>query len=381
MRQALLITNDYAPAKGGIAQVLYCIASALPPDAISVLAQADAAAAAFDAGQAFRTWRERYDKGGLRALLSTFRFGRRTARLLREVRPDLLYIAKPWPFGLIGLYFLYRRGLPYVVHTFGNEVIEPRSPMVASIRARILRNAERVIVISAFTRDTVVALGVAPERTAMMRPKIDPAPFERPVDLDTFRREEGLEGKRLLLTVGRLVERKGMDRVIAALPEIARAFPDVVYAVIGTGKDEARLRRLAAERGVADRVRLLGDRDPVPFYQACDVFVMPSRHIIARGDVEGFGIVYLEANACGKPVVGGASGGVPDAVLDEQTGLLVPPDDVPALAAAVNRLLGDPELARRLGECGRARVLREFTPDKYAEEFIRLVLEPGPGDA
>jgi len=379
VRNVLLITNDYPPSVGGIANILHLICAALPPDRVAVLAQDAPEAATFDARQPFRTWRERYSPGGLRALLSTCRYLRRVREIVRETQPGLLYFDKPWPLGMIGR--LLRRRVPYVVHTFGNEVLEPRHWVIKWVRASVLRNAERVIVISNFTRDQVEAVGVPRERTAMIRPKVDIAQFDVPLDVEAFKAKEGLTGKRVILTVGRLVERKGMDRVIESLPEIARAFPDVVYVIVGEGNDEARLRALAAGHGVADRVLFPGNRDVVAFYHACDVFAMVSRHIVERGDVEGFGVVYLEANACRKPAVGGNSGGVPDAIVNGETGLLVDPDDVSALADVFKRLLGDPELRRRLGEAGYARVQREFTLDKYAEEFVRLVLDAPPGDS
>lgn len=374
MRSVLLVSNDYPPSVGGIANILHLICSALAPERVAVLAQDAPGAAAFDARQPFRMHRERYDAGGVRALVSTLRYARRVRRIVRETRPDLLYFDKPWPLGMVGL-LMRRRGIPYVVHTFGNEVLEPRHRIIERIRAAVLRNAERVIVISNFTRDAVEALGVPRERTAMIRPKVDLAQFGVPVDVDAFKAKEGLAGKRVILTVGRLVERKGMDRVIEALPEIARSVPDVAYVIVGEGKDESRLRELAQRHGVADRVLFPGNRNVVAFYHACDVFAMISRYIVERGDVEGFGVVYLEANACRKPVVGGNSGGVPDAVVDGETGLLVEADDVPGVAAALARLLNDAELRRRMGEAGHARVKREFTLDKYGEEFIRLVLD------
>lgn len=369
----LLITNDYPPSMGGIAQVLHCICSALPPECVAVLAQTHADAAAHDAGQPFPVYRERYDTGGVRALLSTLRYGLHLRRLVRRERPDLLYFDKPWPLGMIGIVARWL-GLPYVVHTYGNEVLEPRHALVSAIRRRVLRGAERVITISDFTRDVLVRLGVPSGRIVLIRPKIDVAPFDVAVDVDAFKAAEGLEGKRVLLTVGRLVQRKGIDRVIEALPEILRVYPGLVYVVLGLGPDIERLQALTSKHGVADHVRFVGDRETAPFYHACDVFVMISRHIVEKGDVEGFGIVYLEANACGKPVVGGRSGGVPDAVVHGETGLLVDPDDVHAISEAIKTLLGDPELATRLGQQGRDRVLREFTLDRYGAEFSELVL-------
>jgi len=167
-----------------------------------------------------------------------------------------------------------------------------------------------------------------------------------------------LNGARLILTVGRLVERKGHDVVIRALPGIRRAVGPVRYLIAGAGPEEARLRTLAREVGCADDVVFAGhvdDRDLPLFYAACDVFVMPSRALEQRDGIEGFGIVFLEAGACGKPVVGGRSGGIADAVLDGITGVLVDPRSVDEVTGALTRLLQDRGEAARMGGEGRRR--------------------------
>lgn len=184
------------------------------------------------------------------------------------------------------------------------------------------------------------------------------------------RRELGLEGTPVLLTLSRLVPRKGIDTTLEALPAILRVIPELHYVVAGGGPDRARLERLAESLGVAARVRFLGmvpDEAIAPLLTMADLFVMPARE--ERPDVEGFGLVFLEANACGTAVIGSTSGGIADAVEDGVTGLLVPPADPGALATATLRLLQDPDLRRRLGEQGRARVLRDFTWERMATQL------------
>jgi phosphatidylinositol alpha-1,6-mannosyltransferase len=172
------------------------------------------------------------------------------------------------------------------------------------------------------------------------------------------------------------VERKGQDKVIEALPLIKREIPDIRYVICGRGNDEARLRRIAAEKGVAGEVVFAGfvpNEERGAFYDACDVYVMPSREIPEKGDIEGFGMTYLEANSFGKPVIGGMSGGVSEAVIDGVTGLLVDPCDVEAIAGACIRLLRDPVLAGRLGRQGRDRVVREFNWDVICGELADML--------
>ena len=180
----------------------------------------------------------------------------------------------------------------------------------------------------------------------------------------------------MLLTVGNLVERKGHDTVLKALPAILRSIPDVTYLIIGDGPFRPNLERLAESLGVRGSVVFAGrvEAGILPECLAiCDVFVMTSRARLDQFDVEGFGLVYLEANACGKPVIGGRSGGIVDAVEHESTGLLVDPVDEKDVAHAVVRLLKDRDLARKLGEQGMQRVRREFTWQHMVER-VRTVL-------
>jgi phosphatidylinositol alpha-1,6-mannosyltransferase len=167
----------------------------------------------------------------------------------------------------------------------------------------------------------------------------------------------------VVLCVGRLVERKGQDVLIRSLPQVAAAVPEVLCVLAGSGADRSRLEELARDLGVADRVCFLGfvpETELPGCYAAADVFAMPSRYLPSAGDVEGFGIVFLEANAAGVPVVGGRSGGVEEAVRDGYTGLLVDPEDPAAVAGALTRLLQDEGLRRQLGAQGRERARLDF---------------------
>jgi phosphatidylinositol alpha-1,6-mannosyltransferase len=177
-----------------------------------------------------------------------------------------------------------------------------------------------------------------------------------------MRTRHDLVGRRVLLTVGRLIERKGHDTVIRAMVEIRRAFPDVVYVVAGSGPDEARLRSLATSLDLpSDAVRFVGEvrQDELAvYYSLADVFVMPNR--IVGSDVEGFGLVFLEAALSGRPAIGGRSGGAIDAIVDGVTGLLVDPNSGVAFTEAAHRLLSDSALAGRMGAAAKERGLRDF---------------------
>lgn len=247
----------------------------------------------------------------------------------------------------------------------------------------VLRHVDLVIANSDFTRTTLLAMGVDPARIEIVNPGVDIERF-RPglpfADLRATVLGSAGGGGRLLLSVGRLQRRKGFDTVIRVLPTLIAAGHDLHYAIIGIGEDHDYLRGLAAEAGVDTRVHLLGhvSMDDLPrWYNACDLFLLVNRDI--DGDTEGFGMVFLEANACGKAVVAGIAGGTGSAVVDGETGLRVDGTDVPAVTAAIGRLLQDQSLRERLGKRGHERVAEAFSWSAVARRTRRLMRPGGEG--
>jgi phosphatidylinositol alpha-1,6-mannosyltransferase len=243
-------------------------------------------------------------------------------------------------------------------------------------RRATLERVDAIFPVSHYALALVQEQGIPYRRAAVVPNGCDPERY-RPADGSAVRTKLGLGERPTLLTLGRLVPRKGVDTVLRALPAIQAAVPEVVYLVGGAGPDEARLKALASELGLDGCVRFLGrvpDDELLATYGAADLFVLAARE--ERPDVEGFGLVYLEANACGKAVVGTTSGGVPDAVVPGKTGLLVAPDDALAFARAVIELLSDPARARAMGEAGRVRVQREATWDRVASTLFREMSGP-----
>ncbi len=238
-----------------------------------------------------------------------------------------------------------------VVAAHGRELLLAPWPAGAQraydrVRRETLQGADRCLPVSHYTAGLLRDLGVSPSRITVVSNGTDPDRF-RPVPAST-----SAEGP-VVLTVSRLVRRKGIDTVLAAWGAVRKRFPEATYVVVGDGSDRERLETLARPHG--DSVRFVGSVDEAGlarWYHACDLFVMPARS--EPPDVEGFGLVFLEAGACSKPVIGARAGGVVDAIEHEQTGLLVPPDDATAVADAILRILGDADLAQRLGRAGRA---------------------------
>jgi phosphatidylinositol alpha-1,6-mannosyltransferase len=209
--------------------------------------------------------------------------------------------------------------------------------------------------------------GVPRDKIHVVYPGVDPHRFHPRIDGSDIRRRFAPNGEILILSVGRLQRRKGHDLAIGAMARLARQFPTLRYVIAGDGEERERLEALVAWHGLGDHVHFAGalaDEDLPRYYAACDVFLLPNR--LDGRDVEGFGIVFLEAAACARPVVAGNTGGVPEAVEHGVSGLLVSGTEVGELSAVLATLARSSALRRRLGEAGRARVLANFTWNRSA---------------
>lgn len=359
MRRAL-ITLAFPPRVGGMEQLMYqrCV---LDPEGVYVIAPGRGRSPEWDARQPFPIWRWR---GGPHGLVGWRRVTQvwgavQGLRAARGTSLRALELGQALPFGLVALWAHRHMRLPYTVWAFGDEILKPaRRPLARAVLRRVLTEAEVVYAISEYTASLVRACGA--RRVRVVHPW--PAPHFRPGDRESARRVLSLPNEApLLLTVARLEPRKGVDRVLRALPAVLRAVPSVRYAVVGEGRARRRWQALASDLGVARAVIWPGQvpADVLPrWYQAADVFVLVPTP--GPGEVEGFGLVYVEAGACGVPSVAGRNGGTPEAVLHGKTGLLVPGEDVDALAEAIITLLRDPELRARMGQAAQdhARRLR-----------------------
>ena len=392
MTQVLIVAHNFPPMAGGIARLVYDLAASLPPDEVYVLAPHGVSASvhqgydsqslqetkAFDAEQAFPIERMEYEqRTWLRTVVSVLRAAVRVVRLARAKRPLVLYYSVTYPLALTGLLAKWTLGAPYVVQAHGTELIRNRGRLRGWLTNILLRNAYRVIANSEWTKSAVQQRGIPADRITVINPRIDPDRFDDFDDIGAFAKREGLQGRRVLLTVARLEARKGHRTVIQALPEVIRRHPNVLYVIMGTGPCRVALEREVQSLGIERYVRFEDYREVTNFYRVCDVFVMPSTYIGSPyHDVEGFGITFLEANACKKPVIGSDSGGIPDAVEDGVSGLIARAGDVDDLREKILTLLDNPEYAERLGEQGYDRVHRAFRIEHMGQEFKEAVLTP-----
>jgi phosphatidyl-myo-inositol dimannoside synthase len=364
-RRALLVTNDFPPTSGGIAGYLFGLWRSLDRGRTAVLAPVVPGAADFDRTHDLRVYRRRLlwplpfpvDKlARIVAALAT------APAVVRRERVEILHAGHVLTTGVAALVLKRALGLPYAVYGYGADLTDHAAyPGVSRLRRRVLREAEGVVTISDFSADALRREGVDEGRIAKVLMGIDVERFDPRIDGGAIRRRHAIGDRPLLLTVARLVPRKGHDVVIQALRRIQHKRPDAVYVIVGSGPERVRLERLAEEHGVSGSVIFAGfvaDADLPAYYAACDVFVLCSRQI--GSDFEGGGNVSLEASATARPVVVGRSGGTGEHVLHGETGWLVDPADPEDVAAAVLALLDDRAQAARLGRRGRQLVEDRF---------------------
>ncbi|MEX0790472.1 MAG: glycosyltransferase family 4 protein [Actinomycetota bacterium] len=346
----LVITNDFPPNPGGIENYIYSLVRRWPPEDVVVVTRRMPGGEEFDAAQDFEIRREPVD-----TLLPKPDLVRRMTALAADRSIDLVHFPSALPLGLMG------RGLgrPYAVSVHGGEfVLASRIPGARTALKAVCRNAAVLLPESSFAETLVRKL---------IGPKVTVARVTCGVDADRYGSAEpaglGVEGP-VVVTVSRLVPRKGGRTLIRAFPQVLRGHPDAHLLIVGGGPDFNRLRQMTDEAGLGRSVTLAGPQpwDRIPSYlAAADIFALPTRNRFMGTETEGLPLVYVEAAAAGLPLIGAEVGGVGDAVRPGRTGLMVDGADANETARAILRLLDDPEEARRLGAGAREMVLKEFS--------------------
>jgi phosphatidylinositol alpha-1,6-mannosyltransferase len=383
----VILSENVPPTWGGVARVAFSLAQALGEDGFEVLL------CGFDRyvadplyrGAPFavqpipsRGWKRGKD-WTMAALL---------VRLWRRYRGrQVILYALTWKLARIAHLVTRRLGWRLVVFVHGLEVTRWGSGPKHGAMLAAFRAADLCLGVSRFSADLLIDAGVPRERVQVLNNGVDIAHFypvtsgEELARVRDLRRRLGGEDQVLILTLARVIERKGQDMVIRALAELTAPRPEIArrarYVIAGRGPEGevVRLKRLAEELGVAEAVVFWGFVAPEEMrvlYNACDIYVMASR-VVAGEDVEGFGITFLEAAACAKPVIGGRSGGVPDAIADGETGFLVDPEDPRSLAERLERLIADPALRRHMGEAGLARARARFGIQAVKDRLLGLL--------
>jgi phosphatidyl-myo-inositol dimannoside synthase len=369
--RTLIVTNDFPPRQGGIQSFVHALATGLPEGTVTVYAPAWKGTAEFDARQPFPVIRHPTS-----LMLPVPGVSRRAAAIAREHGCDSVLFGAAAPLGLITP-ALRRVGVARAVAlTHGHEAGWAALPGARGLLHRIGDEVDVMTYLGEYFRVRLARALSAEAASRMVRlaPGVDVTFFRPGAGGQAIRDRLGLGRRPVVVCVSRMVPRKGQDTLIKAWPNVRAKVSDALLLLVGDGPYAPALKRLAQRLGVTGDVLFTG---PVPwaelpgYYDAADVFAMPCRTRRAGLDVEGLGIVYLEASATGLPVIGGDSGGAPDAILEGESGYVV--SDVPGVAARITELLNDPAKAKAMGEKGLAWVDREWREELPAARLTALL--------
>jgi phosphatidylinositol alpha-1,6-mannosyltransferase len=375
----LCITNDFGPRAGGIETFIIGLVERLPKDSVIVYTSSQVESPAFDAA-----WRENFGVEVIRdkakILLPTWSVSRSVRRVIAQRDITSVFFGAAAPLGLLARGARRAGAKKIVALTHGHEVWWSKIWPFSWAMKRIGKSVDSLTYLGDYTRRAISkALSIdSHSKLVRLAPGIDTDHFSPAKKNPRIRRELGLEDKKVIVSVGRLVHRKGQDFLIDALPIIAQSVPNVHLLLVGEGPYRSELEKRANSLGVGERITFIGrvQYAELPEY-ICggDIFAMPSRSRLAGLEVEGLGIVYLEASACGLPVIGGVSGGAPDAVIEGETGFSVDGKSAPAIAQAAIHLLENPEFAAQLGAQGRDWIVSQWRWEIWSEAFNKLLLK------
>lgn len=372
--RVLLLTEEFPPEIGGIQSYLSQLMANLPPESSLVIAKKEDGDKEWDRNQKYKI---------IRTETKAFAFPRwkpaltELKKTVEEFKPEIIVCGKALFEGRAAYKMWKEFGIPYVVITHAMEI----NTWLSHWKTRrdllkVLNNAARVLTVNQKIKELLVGNGVPEKKFVKMYPGVDDFFAEKDLDsdLEQTKKELDLEGKKVIVSIARLVKRKGLDIALLAMPEIVKEAPDVAYIIVGNGPELEGLKELAKLIGVSRKTKFLGNisREKIrKILQASDLFLLTPRDY--NGNIEGFGIVYMEAAAAGLCAVGTKSGGVPEAVLDGITGILVDENDADQTAEAVVRLLKDENSRKKMAMAAEERALKEFVWSKRALLFKAVV--------
>ena len=374
-RRILLVTNDLGPRAGGIETFILGLIDQLTGQEIVIYTSAQSGSEEFD--------RELLRKTGAlvirdkrKVLLPTLRVTRAVSEVMKKYQSETIWFGAAMPLAAMAGHLKRAGARKIVALTHGHEVWWAKVPPFNRIFARSTKSIDVLTYLGEFTRSAMAPI-VAPScQMVQIAPGIALSHFTPGVKSSELLAQHNLVGKKVILSVGRLVHRKGQDKLIEALPEIIAHHPDAILLFVGIGPRRAHLDSMIVRLKLNDYVRFVGrvGYSELPeYFRLADLFAMPSRSRLAGLEVEGLGIVYLEASASGIAVLGGESGGAPDAVLVGETGEVVDGRNPALIAAAINSMLDDPERLARMGVRGRQWAQEMWSWEIWGKRFAQLL--------
>ena len=377
-KKILLVTNDFGPRTGGIETFVIGLLERISDHEVTVFTSQQGDTSEYDQ-QWFEKFGVRVIRDRSKILLPSWRVSRAVKEVVASHNIEIVVFGAAAPLALMSS-ALRKSGVKKVIAlTHGHEVWWAKIfPFNFAIK-RIGKSVDHLTYLGEFTRQAISKALTDKSAKEMVKiaPGIDTAHFIPQPDAMQKRKELGLQDKKIIISVGRLVHRKGQDKLIEAMPDVLRKIPNAHLLIVGVGPYKNHLEKLVNKLSIKENVtfagRIMYDRLP-SYLSAADLFAMPSRSRFFGLEVEGLGIVYLEASACGIPVLAGNSGGAPDAVLEGVTGLCVDGTNVAEIASAVIEICSDAERASHMGAAGRNWIVDQWRWDIWSKEFNALLV-------
>jgi len=376
MNKILLVTNDLGPRAGGIESFVLSLVERVPKGCLIIYTSTQKGSVPFDA-QLLERFGAVVIRDRAKILLPTPRVNHRAVKILKQYQIKTVWFGAAAPLALMAKQLRTSGATNIVALSHGHEIWWAKIPILKQLLRKIIKDVDHLGYLGQFTKGEIVKASNQIDKFVQIAPGIDTDHFMPKSARADLIKKYRLEDRRVIVSVGRLVHRKGQDKLIESLPKILQSFPDAVLLLVGEGPIKQMLKNTAKQLGVTNQVIFAGrvQHIDLPDYICLgEVFAMPVRSRFAGLEVEGLGIVYLEASACGLPVIVGNSGGATDAVIDGVTGLLVNGSDTDQIADAVCKLLTDQSRAKAMGLAGRGWVIENWQINTWSEKFNKLLL-------
>ena len=375
-KKVLLVTNDLGPRAGGIETFVLGLIEGLPKDSLIIYTSSQKGDKAFDA-QLLEKFGAVVIRDRAKMLLPTPRITRKAVKILKQQQIKNVWFGAAAPLALMAGKLRSAGASNIVALTHGHEVWWAKIPILKSLLKKIIKDVDHLGYLGDFTKGEIAKISNQPQKFLQIAPGIDTEHFAPKIARGDLIEKYRLDGRRVIVSVGRLVHRKGQDELVKAMPKILEQFPDAILLFVGEGPIKQMLFNSAKQLGVLPKVVFTGrvSHHDLPDYICLgEIFAMPVRSRFSGLEVEGLGIVYLEASACGLPVIVGNSGGAVDAVLDKKTGLLVDGTKSDQIADAICELLANPERAKQMGAAGRDWVINNWQLSSWSEKFNKVLI-------
>ena len=375
-KKVLLVTNDLGPRAGGIETFVLGLIEGLPKDSLIIYTSSQKGDKAFDA-QLLEKFGAVVIRDRAKMLLPTPRITRKAVKILKQQQIKNVWFGAAAPLALMAGKLRSAGASNIVALTHGHEVWWAKIPILKSLLKKIIKDVDHLGYLGDFTKGEIAKISNQPQKFLQIAPGIDTQHFAPKIARGDLIEKYRLDGRRVIVSVGRLVHRKGQDELVKAMPKILEQFPDAILLFVGEGPIKQMLFNSAKQLGVLPKVVFAGrvSHHDLPDYICLgEIFAMPVRSRFSGLEVEGLGIVYLEASACGLPVIVGNSGGAVDAVLDKKTGLLVDGTKSDLIADAICELLANPERAKQMGAAGRDWVIKNWQLSSWSEKFNKVLI-------